>query len=885
MGTQYLCKSKERREAVRNTLNDEGQPILNGMDFLEVDPATQQTLTLRFIHNLPGASSNPVPPAPVLTAANIRITGGVRVKQIDVLNVVLVGDDTLDISVSAPGDFSNYTLSLITSQEDPTPPLGFDPQLSEIDFSFKVACPNDFDCKPFDACLPDWSAGPEINYLAKDYASFRRLMLDRMAILLPEWKERHAADAGIALVELLAYVADYLSYQQDAVATEAYLGTARRRTSVRRHARLVDYFLHDGCNARVWVQVRVKPDPFAESAEPVTLTQKITVNTKPFTTKILTRLSGQEMLIAPASTAYREALKKHAEVFELMHDATLYEAHNELYFYTWGASECCLPKGATRATLKKHLPNLQKGQVLIFKEVRGPQTGEPEDADPKIRHAVRLTKVVSMGKGGGQLVDPLNGEPVTEIEWHTEDALPFPFCISSRLGKEHNEQEIADVSVALGNIILADHGRTIDEEEELGTVPRSTISRIPAAQATTAVNPLLLGVNTGKASSFDMGDDAEGDSRVAVPPRFRPRLKDGPLTFAAPYPYVNNEEPLQSASAAMQRTISDALPQVVRLRSVLKTSTQTLNEEWTTPPKRDLLNSSAEKTEFVVEVESDGVAHLRFGDDRYGARPPSDAKFLALYRIGNGVHGNVGHGSLAHIVTNQSGIISVSNELPAMGGTAPESIEQVRQSAPSAFRTQERAVTNDDYRTMTERHTSVQRAAASMRWTGSWHTVFLTIDRYDGRSVTQEFEAELRRHLERYRMAGHDLEIDNPRFVALEIEMHVCVKPDYFRSDVKAALLLVFSNRLLPDGRRGVFHPDNFTFGQPVYLSTLYAAATSVEGVASVEVRKFQRQGNSTTNALKAGELKLDRVEIARLDNDPNFPDRGIFRLIVEGGK
>ena len=44
------------------------------------------------------------------------------------------------------------------------------------------------------------------------------------------------------LVEALAYTADQLSYQQDAVATEAYLGTARRRVSIRRHARLMDYF-------------------------------------------------------------------------------------------------------------------------------------------------------------------------------------------------------------------------------------------------------------------------------------------------------------------------------------------------------------------------------------------------------------------------------------------------------------------------------------------------------------------------------------------------------------------------------------------------------------------------------------------------------------------
>ena len=79
--------------------------------------------------------------------------------------------------------------------------------------------------------------------------------------------------------------------------------------------------------------------------------------------------------------------------------------------------------------------------------------------------------------------------------------------------------------------------------------------------------------------------------------------------------------------------------------------------------------------------------------------------------------------------------------------------------------------------------------------------------------MTDEFENDLVTHVEPYRMAGHDLEVDGPRYVPLEVELDVCVLPDHFRGDVKAALLEVLSNRNLPDGRKGVFHPDNFTFG------------------------------------------------------------------------
>ena len=62
--------------------------------------------------------------------------------------------------------------------------------------------------------------------MAKDYASFRRLLLDLLPQLNPDWIERNPSDLGIALIELLAYTGDQLSYFQDAVANEAYLETA-----------------------------------------------------------------------------------------------------------------------------------------------------------------------------------------------------------------------------------------------------------------------------------------------------------------------------------------------------------------------------------------------------------------------------------------------------------------------------------------------------------------------------------------------------------------------------------------------------------------------------------------------------------------------------------
>jgi hypothetical protein len=261
MATQYFCKKDQRRAQVLSAVDSHGNPFLNGIDFLEVDPASQKILHIHFLFDLPGTPS-PVPPspAPALTPGNIVIDGGVRITGIVVTSAV-AANNVLTVIVNAAGDFSTYTFRLITSPKDPTPPAGFDPQLSAVDFSFKVTCPSDFDCQQAHVCPAPVSPPLNINYFAKDYASFRQLILDRMAVTMPDWTERNPADIGIVLVELLAYAGDQLSYFQDAVATEAYLGTARRRVSVRRHARLLDYPMHDGCNARAWVFFEVDPGP------------------------------------------------------------------------------------------------------------------------------------------------------------------------------------------------------------------------------------------------------------------------------------------------------------------------------------------------------------------------------------------------------------------------------------------------------------------------------------------------------------------------------------------------------------------------------------------------------------------------------------------------
>jgi hypothetical protein len=445
---------------------------------------------------------------------------------------------------------------------------------------------------------------------------------------------------------------------------------------------------------------------------------------------------------------------------------------------------------------------------------------------------------------------------VTEIRWGAEDALPFPLCISAETGESDQRRALQNVSVALGNILLVDHGMTkhTSWDRPLGVVPSPSVRQLPAPN----------------------GSEPAQQTKW-LPARFRPVLPETPLTQATPY---TTEDASGSAHIALQVDAHRAMP-AIKLYSLLN------EREETWHPQRDLLNSGPLQPEFVVEVESDGRTYLRFGDDQHGMRPNADTKFRAEFRLGNGDRGNIGANTLAHIVTRESAIAGVTNPMPASGGQEPESLEQARQNAPSAFRTPERAVTPADYALRAAEQPGVQKAAASLRWTGSWHTMFLSVDRVakDSHESFDSFEKDLRARLAKFRMAGHDLEIEEPKAVALELGLHVRVKPEYFRNHIARTLSEIFSSRVQRDGSRGIFHPDNFTFGQTVYLSPLIAAAQAVEGVESVRAVVFQRQDAPGEEALNSGQLALGRLEIARLENDPNFPDHGLFRLTLEGGK
>ena len=956
------CKDQARREAVRTA-------PLYGLDYVEVSD-DQLTLTVFFLGKAPANIQRP----------NVTISGGVRITGIQVTGITMhrqedaTLDDSMDVRVNQPGDFSTYTLNVValdkSGQPTSKPMAGFDPLYSRIGFNFKGSCPTGLDCLQQQVCPPAPVSQPEINYLAKDYDSFRQLILDRLALIMPAWQETHEPDIGVALVELLAYVGDYLSYYQDAVATEAYLGTARQRISVRRHVRLIDYAMHEGCNARAWITLWTGAD------QTLDLTSIYFITGYPG--------APQVQVIAPS--ALTNVAASSYEVFQPLPASgtfCIYAAHSKICFYTWGDALCCIAPGATSATLvdawveSPTAPStatarataaaettgdgppgtvralqLKVGDVLIFEECVGPKTGNPADADPSHRQAVRLTKVTRCVDALYHPYGESYGQPIVEIEWSAEDALSFPLCLSVRLPPPACTV-LPNVSVARGNVLLVDNGAPVPGEV-LGTVPTDSTT----ANCATPCHPALV---------------------ESSPGRFRPTLAQAPLTFSQPLPAgacsasaVIAQDPRQAlpcialisipAAPAAPSTTSSCVPPLFAFSDIanpfglavtLKTpaspaaqflyaqlspNTKSLLASWngseplpgalsaalitdlsgllkTWLPVTDLLESGSNDYSFVVEMDDSGQGHLRFGDGQLGRQPDAGMSFEANYRVGNGTKGNVGAEAIRYLVASLSGAnIQPRNPLPATGGTDHEPTSQVKLFAPHAIEDViERAITADDYASLAGDNTrrqeerparaictapfiGLQAAKATLRWTGGWYEALVAVDPLGMESAARELTGEIRTYLEPYRRMGHDLTVAGANYVPLDLALSICVLPDYLRAHVEESLLQVFGNGVMPNGAKAFFNPDNLTFGQGIDVSQIVAAAQAVTGVASVSVTRLQRylidvhpypviSGLASGAVPKLGVLPLGPFEIARLDNDPNFPEHGRLELDLRGGR
>ena len=704
------------------------------------------------------------------------------------------------LALNRLGDFSIYTLTVNGPD--------IDPFFCSAKFRFRLSCDDPFDCStPVTQPAQQPEIAVAIDYLTKDYAGFRQALIDFIPTRLPDWTERNEADLGMMLVELFSSTADNLSYMQDRVANEAFLGTATQRRSVAGHLALIGYQMDDGASAHTWLQFQVN------SAQPL--------------------LAGFKVSNDPSAS------DDPVIVFETLMDVQLDPTCNEMSLYDWGNLDCCLSQTQLSAALAGDFDHLKVGDYLVF------------DADSGQRDVVRLAvdpQIIQV------MPQPMSSPPVsvtlTVISWGADTPLTHDYCVSG--------------TTVHGNVVPATHGETVFET-----------LRLLSDQDKAAVNAAIASRAAG--------------ARV---PRQRLSLRQAPLAHLDTSTQALGQS--TATATAVQSTNSSFTARAPRSVSTLQLTVD--GELW--QEKTSLLESGSNDTVFRVEMDDQGQATVIFGDGVFGMRPLETSTVMATYRIGSGSTGNVGADSL--VLARPTGpapwLNSVTNPLAATGGRDWESRDHARRVAPSLFHQPLVTVSASDYQAAaasfvdSSGKVAIQRANASFLWTGSWLTVTLTVDPFGTEGLTADLKQQLADYLNSKRLSGYDIQISGPIYVPVDLALQVSVVTGSQQSDVEQALLEAFSSGTLPGGSNGFFHPDNFTFGDNLHASRIYAAAMAVTGVRSVTITRLARlhaaqPEQETTLNLAQGYLSVGADEVIRLDNDRNFPENGTLSVTSSGAQ
>jgi hypothetical protein len=835
------------------------QTVLTGVDFIQVvDPLVQTVLRVFFVVE-PSALDVPLvdgaqltPPAPNASegpllaenALGVTITStetGARVP-IATLGWRIVRAptglrETLEIEVEAPGDFAIHRLNIASAVVDPF--------FNDRTFSFKQGCPSLFDCR--DDCAPEALPAIDypVDYLARDFESFRRALLDFAAARYPRWSERIEADQAMMLMEIMAALGDEFAYTQDRIARELTLETATQRRSRSALARLVDYQPDPGNAATTELAVFVRAGVGGDFAA------------------IGARIWAMPEGRRPIPLSVRNRVWHH-------------EAWNRIPLHQPDGNIACLRKGATDAFLATQAPTvaqLPPGEPLTPDQFwigrRAILRSQPADpSEPARAHAVTITAV-------SHLIDQLvltNGAPthLTRISWREPTPWPLPF------GETH----------ALLNIAPVVAGEEIVEHFRIG-----------ADDTLLARNPALTPVERDAMLALPRAIEREGvfDPARGVHGRC---LRYGLIASETRgLGWEGARDPLGIGTASAQR------PMLTLREAAASNLAPIVAREWRYV--RDILGVDLDSEAFTLEegvwrkvvthqtpfadfafadyASNDGWS-LRFGDGDFG-RPPEDGVIFELrYFTAEGAAANLAADSVIHLDPPPGAApgalfgyaSAATNPIPISSGRDEETPEDIRINAPEAWRALPlRAVRPEDYSAIIERLDWVQRANAVTAWTGSWSTDFVTADPLGGVGYSGEERTELEHVTDCVRLATRDARVVDPEYLDVDLAVEICVAA--YPGEVTPRVIAALANP-------GFFNPDNFTFGTPLRRSAVEAAVQAVPGVKGVDVILVRVRRRREWRVFDDPEISVGPRQIIRLQNDPLFPARGSLSVSGHGG-
>jgi hypothetical protein len=806
----------------------------NGIDYVEVAAADQRTLRVHFLNAVPVAGSLGTagsPPGSGATGA-VTITGGAVIAPVAVLPVDEATDWSFDsaarpvltVRVKAAGDFSIYRLAIVSSV--------LDPFFASVPFSFKAGCPSDFDCQqPPAPCPPPETLDVPIDYLAKDFSSFVQALSEFSTQRYPAWLERSEADIGMVVMEVLAAMGDELSYFQDRIAGESLLATATQPVSLLHLARLVDYEPAPATVASVLLQLDVYPG---------TTTISTSVHCQALA-------PGGGLIDFEVGLGLADTSGAPAPLVDARWNRYRAGAAN-LVPYWWDESNQRLPAGSTSLDIQEWGFGLTAGQSLLI------DTTGPTGAEPPVR------EVVVTERAPEELLDPVFGVQLTRV------TLIAPTTANHDLAR----------TTYAGNLVQATQGLRTTETftipgdaddgggDSSGRAPTTTAAlvRLGANWTPSDPTPSYFYCLANGPLAWIAGNDTDADLPA------RPEIVLSAHGTTTPWQWV--------------RWLLDAGPE--------DTAFTLTPEQYSPVLTASRYQEQDQKTVRSTWFDYDGGngTTIRFGDGTFGSLPTPGRSFQVLYRVGGGTAGNVPADTITILAADPANayIVSCTNPFPAAGGTDAETPQQIRDRAPQAFQANPLSVVSPaDYVAAAQSLPWVAQAGTTFRWTGSWLTALSAADPVATGQPTLPEIAALTDLLNRRRLAGYESYVLPPRYDSLDVQITLSANPAYFAADVEAAVLTALRPGQLPGGAVGFFDHSRWGFGTPLDSSALLVAIQARTGVDGVTQVLFRQRGLRSGWTPLPETLTLAADQVLRVDDDPNHPEAGSLRVIVNGGK
>jgi len=254
-----------------------------------------------------------------------------------------------------------------------------------------------------------------------------------------------------------------------------------------------------------------------------------------------------------------------------------------------------------------------------------------------------------------------------------------------------------------------------------------------------------------------------------------------------------------------------------------------------------------------------------------GEMIPGNSTVYIKYRIGGGPLSNVGQNVLQS-VSNINGVIlgtdaslnqavlssiRANNPIPAIGGRGLPTVSEIKNYIASNYAAQDRCVTLEDY--ISRAYQIPGKFGAPFRIYGEVNDnkvilYILTMDANGKLNAisTGEIKSNLQTYLIPYRMINDFVEINDGKFVNLEVQTDLFIDRTYNSSEVKLNAILKIKE---------FFNIENWQMNQHIYVSQLTDILREIPGVINVVDIRFYNLESGPYSSILCSQAVGDRTQ------------------------